>query len=300
MSRDPVKHHTVPRFYLKGFTDPADPERIYVFRQGEPPFCTGVKGVAFINNYYTYEDNAGNTKSIERDLADLIEGPTVPVLTKIRARQSITKQEKEILARYISVMLTRVPAHRKRAEAWLPEAVEKFRPQLPELLEELLAKSPPALQTREQLLDMGHDYLDKYKEEPPSYLAVGLVSDKYAFVFAQMNWVFYTSTTQRGFVTSDNPVFFFEGFGLVGKNGPSDMVEVTFPISTHICLWASWRGTPGIADLAYAPATEALVTEINSRTASAALRELYYPGNPRWIRGLVNKDRAMFTFKRIM
>ena len=300
MSNDPVKHHVVPRLYLKGFTDPADPELIYVFRQGERPFCTGVKGVAFVNNFYTYEDNAGNKKSIERDLADQIEGPTVPVLAKVRAMHPITTQEKEVLARYISVMLTRVPKHRKRAEAWLPEVVEQFRPQLPGLLEELLANAPPATETREQLLEMGHRYLDKFKEEPPSHINVGLVSDKYASIFANMRWVFYTATTQRGFLTSDNPVFFLEGVGLVGKNGPSDMVEVTFPISTQVALWATWRGISGVADMAYAPATKPIVKEINCRTISAALREVYYASNPRWARALVSRKRATFTFKRII
>jgi hypothetical protein len=197
-------------------------------------------------------------------------------------------------------MLTRVPKHRKRAEAWLPEVVEQFRPQLPGLLEELLANAPPATETREQLLEMGHRYLDKFKDEPPSHLNVGLVSDKYAPIFSNMRWVFYTATTQRGFLTSDNPVFFFEGFGLVGKNGPSDMVEVTFPISTQVSLWATWRGMPGVADMAYVPGNEPLVDELNRRTVSAALREVYYSSNPRWVRALVNQDRAMFKFMRIV
>ncbi len=300
MSSDPVKHHVVPRAYLKGFTDPAEPELIYVFRPRAQPFRTGVKGVAFVNNFYTYEDNTGNKKSIERALADKIEGPTGPALSKIRAMQPITMQEKEVLARYISVMLTRVPKHRKRAEAWLPELVEQFRERLPAELDALLVISPPALESREQLLEMGHRYLDQYKVQPPSHLGVGLVSDKYAPIFAQMRWVFYTSGTQRGFATSDNPVFFFEAFGLVGKNGPSELVEVSFPISTQVVLWASWRGIEGLTDLAYAPATETLVEQINMRTVSGALREVYYHSNPRWLRGLVNKDKASLKLKRIV
>jgi hypothetical protein len=300
MSNVPVKHHVVPRAYLKGFTDPAEPELIYVFRPGAQPFRTGVKGVAFVNHFYTYEDNAGNKHSIERALADKIEGPTGPVLAKIRALQPITPQEKEVLARYISVMLTRVPKHRKRAESWLPEVVEQFRERLDEELDGLLTNSPPQLETREQLLEMGHRYLDRYKVQPPSHLAVGIVSDKYAPIFAQMKWVFYTTGTQLGFVTSDNPVFFFEGFGLVGKNGPSEMVEVSFPISTQVALWASWRGIKGLPDMGYARATEPLVEEINTRTVSGALRDVYYHSNPRWLRGLVNKDKASLKLKRIV
>src|SRR3954467_14886122 len=109
MSIETVKQHVVPRHYLKGFTEVADPESIFVFRPNQPPIRTGVKGVAFIKNFYTYVDNKGNKRSIEQDLANKIEGPTVPVLAKVRAMQPVTTEDKEILASYMSVMLTRVP-----------------------------------------------------------------------------------------------------------------------------------------------------------------------------------------------
>jgi hypothetical protein len=302
MSKPPKKHHVVPQYYLKGFTDPADPELVYVFRRGERPFRTGVKGVAFINDFYTYTDDAGNKHSIERDLADKIEGPTNEVLAKLRALQPITLLEKAVLARYISVMLTRVPRHRQRAEAWLPEVVEDFRPQLSVILDELMANAPPAIESREELLARGQAYLDQYKATPPDHLSVGLVSDKYAHVFANMKWVFFTApmSSHRGFLTSDNPVFFFEDVGLVGKDGPSEMVEVIFPISTQLALWATWRGIPGMDDMVYVPAPEPVIEKINHRTVFASLREVYYSSNPRWVRSLVGMDKAEFRLKRIV
>jgi hypothetical protein len=300
MSKPPKKHHVVPQYYLKGFTDPADPELVYVFRRGERPFRTGVKGVAFINDFYTYTDDAGKKHSIERDLADKIEGPTNEVLAKLRALQPITVQDKAIVARYISVMLTRVPTHRKRAEAWISEVVEKFRTQLPDVLEERMDNFPTSTKAREQLLARVHSDLDQYKIEPPSHVYVRLVSDKYASKFAGMKWVFYTTATRRGFLTSDNPVFFFESFGLEGGGGNREMVEITFPISTRVALWATWRGIPGAPDMAYATATEPIVEEINRRTVSASLREVYYSSNPRWVRSLVGMDKAEFRLKRIV
>jgi hypothetical protein len=300
MSNAPKKHHVVPRYYLKGFTDQADPELIYVFRRGEPPFCTGVKGVAFINDLYTYTDDDGNKQSIERDLADKIEGPTNEVLDKVRTLQPITMQEKSVLARYISVMLTRVPKHRRRAEALVPEVVEKIRTQLPDILDKRVANVTPSSEKWEELLAMGHSYLDQYKVEPLSRLGVGLVSDKYAPIIANMTWVFYATTTRRGFLTSDNPVFFFEGFGLVGKDGLRDMVEITFPISTKVAIWATWRGIPSVADMEYVPAPEPFVVEINRRTVSASLRDVYYASCPRWVRSLVDIDKGAIRLKRIV
>jgi hypothetical protein len=300
MSKPPKKHHVVPRYYLRGFTDPADPELIYVFRQGEQPFRTGVKGVAFINDFYSYSDDAGNKHSIERNLADKIEGPTNEVLAKLRALQPITLQEKAILARYISVMLTRVTKHRKRAETWIPQAVEKFRAQLPDVMEALMANSSHSAERREQLLAEVQSHLDQFKVEPPSHVKVGLVSDKYAPVFADMKWVFFTAPTQQGFLTGDNPVFFFEGIGLVGSDGFSDMVEVTFPISTQLALWATWRGIPGVPDMAYMPATEAIEEEINRRTVFTSLRDVYYNSDASWVRDLVDMNKAEIKFTRIV
>jgi len=82
-------------------------------------------------------------------------------------------------------------------------------------------------------------------------------------------------------LTSDNPFFFFESLG-VGR--PES--EVSFPISSDVALWATWR-----TDLkeGFVPAKDSLIREFNRRTVSIAKRHLFYSRNEKWVVSLANK-----------
>src|SRR5689334_19887336 len=119
------KHHYIPQYYLRGFTASPTSEEICVYERGKAPFCTGVIGVAFQNHFYSVVDDEGvrDSDTLENYLADAIEKPANPVIAKLRAGQMITASEKQVLARYISILLTRVPAHRARLKALYPGVV---------------------------------------------------------------------------------------------------------------------------------------------------------------------------------
>lgn len=298
MSNDPVKHHTVPRFYLKGFTIPGSPEEIYVFRPGQKPFCTGVAGIAFENHFYSFEDDQGvrDSSTVEISLAKNIENPGNEVLVKIRNKQTITPKEKLTLSQYISVMLTRVPKHRKRSRPLILKAIEELRIKLETEIKPATTNSVGSIEPITDPMQQVHQILDAYKVKIPSRYNIVIISSKYGSVLNSMTWVLFIARTRQGFLTSDNPVVFDEGIGLVGKDGLSDLVEVTFPISKQVALWATWRkGTDR-----YLEANEQIVQEINRRTVGAALREVYYQSNPKWVRALVNKAMGNRSWKGIL
>lgn len=90
-----------------------------------------------------------------------------------------------------------------------------------------------------------------------------------------MNWVFLHSS-DRQFLTSDNPVFFFahEGIG-------NPQSELTFPISSTVALWAT--------RLPYSPnihirASPSGVKQINRRTASNHDRFVFSKVDETWIK----------------
>jgi hypothetical protein len=299
----PKRHHYVPRFYLKGFTSPADPEVIHVFRPGQQPFSTGVWGVGFENNFYSYLDEQGalDSHTVERFLADDIERPGNIVLTKIRNYQGISGKDKEEFARYASVLLTRVPKHRARSRALFPKAIEELRTEILNEVAEARAHEPGESETLDNFVAQTTQILDEYKVQVPVKLLVNSISPKYARFLAQMTWVFLTAPTRYKFVTSDNPVVFDEGMGLLGENksqheAPSRLVEVTIPISTEIALWATWRNEVE----GYQSATEPMVREINRRTVGAAAREIYFSGNPRWVQSLVRRYWGIRKWKAIV
>ena len=96
-----------------------------------------------------------------------------------------------------------------------------------------------------------------------------------------MTWLFLTSDDKPTFLTCDNPVFFFTGMGL-GK----PRSEMTFPISSHITLWATWR-----TDLSegYVSVNKEAAKEVNRRTASNATRYVLHCDDEYWILPFLTK-----------
>ena len=85
-------------------------------------------------------------------------------------------------------------------------------------------------------------------------------------------------------MTCDNPVFFFRGTGGVGN--PES--EITFPISCHITLLATWRSN---LHQDYVPVTQHIVKEINRRTTINATRYVYSGYDKEWVLPFVKKGR---------
>src|SRR5437588_764638 len=111
MTYDKKRHHTTPEFYLKGFTRLECPEEIYAFQPRKAPFCTGIRGIGYETDFYTITrgDGTKDRNTVEDYLAEQVERPANPVIRRIRNGQLPNAAEKFELARYISVMLTRVP-----------------------------------------------------------------------------------------------------------------------------------------------------------------------------------------------
>jgi len=120
---------------------------------------------------------------------------------------------------------------------------------------------------------------DRYAQDPPKEVWLSTIpperSPRLVAAIRGMTWRFLTFDGQPAFLTSDNPVFYFAGIGLAKPES-----EITFPISSHITLWATWR-----QDLleGYFPTTERVVKEINRRTASNATRYVFHCADEDWI-----------------
>jgi len=100
---------------------------------------------------------------------------------------------------------------------------------------------------------------------------------------SSMTWRFLTFDEYPAFLSSDNPLFFFTSIG-IGK--PES--EVTFPISSYIALWATWR-----LDLkeGYFPTNSQVVKELNRRTCSIATRYAFHLKGEDWVLALLTKGR---------
>ncbi len=272
--------HYIPRFYLKGFTEKNAPSFIWAYEKGrKKPFRSNILNIAQENQIYSDET--------EKQLADDVENPANPIIHKIREQQPITKAEKEILARYVEVLMRRIPRVREKAREWFPSAMEKKLQHLESDLNRLSDENPD----KEEIINKHKNDIKRMRNNdvvdlftPEDIWEEIILSDDMPIhqVLGDMTWQFLVFDEWPIFLTSDNPVFFFEWMGIGKKYS-----EVSFPISKNIVLWATWR-----SDLKenYVKTTENIAKEINQRTVSFAQKYIFFSSHEKWVETLVNKD----------
>ncbi len=269
--------HYVPQYYLKGFSH-RERKRIWVYdKQEGRKFRTQVKSIANVTGFYSSE--------FEQYLANTIEGPANGVIRKIRDRDQITDCDKGILAEYIAVMMKRVPKGKERLRELVPSVAEKLSQEIHERLTIVASIQPEKASLIQRRKSEIQEILDKYSKEPPKEIWLDTIpperSPRVVAALTGMTWRFLTFDDKPVFLTSDNPIFYFTNIGI---NKPKS--EVTFPISSYIILWATWR-----TDLpeGYIAATNQAVKEMNRRTVSNALRYVFHREYEYWILPFVTK-----------
>jgi len=205
------------------------------------------------------------SEETERILAHDVERPGNAVIRQIMSGTAISPVERLQLAIYIGVMLKRIPAKRRRATEMIPSVlagvVANIRDQI-----QALTSDPRAdlelLSKRLQELDAAEK---KYALRPPpevqEIIREPWPSERILRALFGMTWRILESSGPQYFITTDNPAFFFEAFGLGREES-----ELCFPLSTTHALHGSWQSAE--RDLIYVRATQAIVREVNRRLAS--------------------------------
>jgi Protein of unknown function (DUF4238) len=117
--------------------------------------------------------------------------------------------------------------------------------------------------------------VDQIEEPWPSPGVVNAVFD--------MTWRILRTNGFQFFITTDNPVFFFRGWG-IGR--PQSELTFTLP-STH-AIHGSRQGAPG--DLIFLEVNQKFVREINRRLASQTDRLAFYHTDAPWLLGILPKQ----------
>lgn len=279
-------YHYVPRKYLEGFSDPERPGFVWQYDKKERRFSqtpASIRRVAQQRGFYD--------EDVERELNELVESPGNQAIDKLRSNLPITDEERLNLAIYIATMVHRVPRHRERAKEIAPKAlsevVSKLKSQILAVAEEqrlddsIIAKRLAEVDAADE----------RCRETPPPEIIRQLrapwPSEPIVGLILAMTWRFVSTEGPTYFITSDNPAFFFECYGLGSPES-----ELTFPLSGNLALLGSWQ--PG-ADLRLLPARQQLVKEANRRLASAATRFLFYRERKEWVATIANKKRPYLS-----
>jgi hypothetical protein len=271
-------HHYLPQYYLKGFSD--DDGMIWVYEKGsEKKFNTQVKSAANITNLYSAD--------LEQYMADNIEGPANIVLEKIRNKVPVEDNDKEVLSGYIIAIWKRVPKALERFKESAPRVGNEMYKKICDDLTVMASREPDKAEFVEKNKERIRAIIDDLADDPPKDLwQYNIPPEKTPQSVAalnRMNWQFLVinDRDREIFLTCDNPVFFFQSIGIGNRES-----ELTFPLSSKIALWATWRD-----DLPeyYVQATKQAIREINRRTVSNASRYVFHSKDEDWIKNLITK-----------
>jgi len=279
MGKKKPKHHIIPKKYLRGFCD--EESHVWVFRRSmsyQPsfkkgrgnPYRSGVGVTAFEKNRNTVKTPEGTLGFFENKL-QIIEIKADDFFRKVGARESITLDDKEKLARYIGLMIKRVD---KRKEIFDP------------LFNNLLHfESSKYVSAARELAEQGRfraafdrlrvkEYL--HSQDLRKYIYIKSAIEPYENMhkaLMEMRWEFVMTPSGKNFVTSDTPVVYNTHFGL--KRSP-----LLFPIDQRTALIATWNGE---RDLAYIDGSIEQLLKINGIIIAQATKEVYANTPDQWI-----------------
>lgn len=270
-------HHYLPQYYLKGFTETND-NILWAYEKGTGEnFNTQIKSLANITDFYSQDT--------EQYLANNIEDPANAVLDKIRSRHLINDDDKNTFAEYMAVMWKRVPRAKEDLKKMAPRLADGIAKKLNADLNQIISEKPQKTEFIEKRRKEIDDILSIYATNPPKDIWLENIpperTPRIVEAIKTMTWSFWEFNQKPVFFTCDNPIFYFTGMG-VGKRDS----EISFPISSHIVLWATWR-----VDLPrkFIKASTQIVKEFNRRTADNASRYIFHSRAENWIEPFIKK-----------
>lgn len=277
-------HHTVPKYYFKGFAIPDEPAFVWeyqrkgFFRPTTPsgkgnPVKRALSKASVITDFYG---------DVEDHLADR-EAAAKPVIEKIRTSSTsprITTAEKEQLTDYIGLMMRRTTTGDQRTTSTWPTVLAKLRPQLERVIAAFAyaGRFEEAIKLQKQL--------DEYCKAMPREIRQESLKQPYVQVRAriiELTWQFLT-TDRPKFLTSDNPVRFPEPEGL-----GHPWAFLLLPLSSTIALLASTSEfttgfhLPTNEDRMVTRVSEEQVATLNHLSMTGAKKYVYYHAAEGWI-----------------
>jgi hypothetical protein len=221
-------HHFVPQAYLRPFEDPSRPGFVWVqSRRDEAPRLASIEDVAQSRAFY---DSA-----TEKLLASAVEGPANLILARLRQGELPKERERPQLATYIATMIKRVPRNRSRAknlaQPALDEVVTRFRDQVQQLAE--VGDLPDdVVERRLRELEVAHE---KFTRELPAPVVAQIrdprPTPRMVQALLSLRWRVLRAKEPEFFITSDNPAFYHEAYGL-----GTEKSELRLPLSPALAL----------------------------------------------------------------
>jgi hypothetical protein len=281
--------HFVPQAYLRHFQIPEQPDFVWLYdKQDCAPHPASISKVAQSRDYYS--------PKTEEELARLVEAPANNAMERLSRREQLNAVDRWNLAYYICTTLKRVPRRRRKTQEMYPEVLAatmaEVRTEFHEMAQKVQTLDPA---WEERRLAELNAIENRYSSEPPQAV-VDQMRDPWPTkemvdAVYQMAWRVLASSGPQGFITSDNPVFMFDCFGLV-----QEQAEISFPLSPAMVLHGCWQGER--RSLTFMRASQRLVREFNRRMASETERFAFCHEEEPWLPQVLSKKNPFLSVVR--
>lgn len=269
-------HHFVPQRYLKGFQSPEKQAYIWAFdKKDQTAKHLPIKQVSQAPGFYEND--------IETSLNLDVEIPGYNVIEKILRGEAISDEptdgDRQHLSYYIATMIRRVPRARTNAQQFVPQTIREVTRDVKQQIVEAAKVGLIDEATLNARLAEADAFELKAQTNTPEAIRKTIETpwpfESMLIAIHNMQWRILRCQGPSFYLTSDNPAYFFEGFGL----GHAE-AELILPLSTNLLLHCSWQDAKGRA---FQVVPERLVKELNRRIASGAERFVYYFKDADWV-----------------
>lgn len=238
----PTRHHHVPKVYLKNFCLPDDYIAVWD-KKSRKVFSTGVNAVGVERDFYTL-DKMDNPYFWEHIYADKVEPLMSEVISRILSRGNVLVQSGTVIMNteekaQLAVIMIMQMLRGKQCREYEREI---FRNELPGIIEQAKRILGGFTKQEQELVDAF------YKDEfyfKRSAMDVALSYERifrYTRILCMRAFVcFYLCGTSE-FVTSDNPVMFFNERTADSTPFTHGLLQletgICYPLSPKLLLWA--------------------------------------------------------------
>lgn len=258
--------HFVTESYIKAWRDPKTPNGAFVWtvsKQNKTIRRKSPKSLFSEEDFYTVYDSDGNRiLELEHKLRD-IEDKFISLRdNKLQTHQALIPEDRQTIALFVSTMFSRTKRQKEESQQLWQEYLE-FIDSLPNKFSSQIKR------TKEY-----QDVLDWHSEQPMPFHMFHFVRMTAPYLFL-LNCAIFGTNQKQGFITSDNPCFWFDPAVYASPSPPtffgvgSPTLNVILPISPTQYISLQRNGPDGYFDLSSDPKTEKdLIDNINGLTAT--------------------------------
>ena len=227
------RHHFISECYLKHFAD--EDGRVWEFRKDDPKTAhrRSYSEVGYHKHFYAQPLPCGGTDhNTLENFWSTIESTWHPLVERIRRGDDITSRRAE-LYQFMTMCRVRIPAARDLIEINRAEMVRTTIQHL-----DKMGRLPPKPTGLENILDKLIVSIDPHQ----SIHAMPALAQGLAQILCRVGYEIIVNETDIEFVTSDNPVAYFDPRVAEESMKPYTIdrqdwaIELVFPIDTKHCL----------------------------------------------------------------